>query len=158
MGENLPCIKHTEQIKTLFNQDEFANKRIDGMEGKIDDMTDMKLTMNTIALTMKNIQDHNVRQDAWNKDMFEKQSNLNERQNNTLDRINENLNKLNAGQDKLEGQVTELKQRVDENESKHSVDLRDLEKKKYTDIFIKYVLPTGGGLIILMELIRIWKG
>ena len=151
--ENTRYIKHEEQIKTLF-------KKVYNVENKIDDMTDMKLTMNTISLTMQNIQEHNERQDAWNKNMFESQSKLNERQNNTLDRINENLNKLNAGQTNLEGQVTELKQRVDENEVKHSVDLRDIEKMKNIDVLKKYGIPFGVGITIgtfLLEVIKVFK-
>ena len=34
MDRKLPCDKHEEQIKTLF-------KRVDGVENKIDDMTEI---------------------------------------------------------------------------------------------------------------------
>lgn len=147
MEEKLPCDIHTEQIKTLF-------KRVDNVENKIDDMTDMKIAINTISVSMEHIVEHNKRQDGYSK----RQDELNERQNRTLENINTNLNELNEGQRSLNGKVEKLEQRVDENESKHSIDLRDIEKKKYMDIFIKYILPTGGGLIVLLELLKIWKG
>lgn len=47
---------------------------------------------------------------------------------------------------------------MDENETKHMIDLRDIEKKKYMEIFFKYVLPTGAGIAILFKLLEILQG
>ena len=147
MERSLPCDKHEEQIKTLFEKDKSTNKRIDGMEVKVDDMTDMKIAITKISTSMDYLIEHNKKQDE-----------LNEKQNQTLDKINQNLNELNEGQRILNSKVEKLEKRVDENENKHSIDLRDIEKKKYTEVFFKYILPTGGGLIILLEIIKALKG
>lgn len=151
MEEKLPCDKNTEKIRTLFSKHEATNKRIDGMENKIEDITDIKLAINTISMSME----HMVESDKKRDLLDEKRDQMNEMQNKTLENINQNLNELNKGQQKLNNKVDSLEQRVDDNESKHSIDLRDIEKKKYTDIFFKYIIPTGGGLIILMEVLKL---
>ena len=139
MDRKLPCDKHEEQIKTLF-------KRVDGMENKIDDMTEMKIAINTISMSMEHIVEHNTRQDE-----------LNSRQNETLDKINENLNELNEGQRTLNNKVEKLEKRVDENENKHFIDTRDIEKEKHINVLKKYGVPFSVGIAIGTFLLKLFE-
>ncbi len=143
--EKLPCDTHTEQIRTLFKQDEVINRRIDNIETKVDNMTDVKIAVTKISTSMDYLIGHVERQDK-----------LNEKQNETLDKMNQNLNELNEGQktlnnkvEKLEKGQENLSKRVDESEEKGKVDIIIWIK----NLFIKHILPIGLG-IGLIELIK----
>lgn len=158
MSEKLACDRHDEQIKTLFRKQEDSERRIECIEGKVDnmqtdDITDIKVAINTISLSMEHMVESDKRRDR----LDERRDELNENQNRTLEKINQNLNELNEGQRKLNKKVDTLEERVNDNESKHSIDLRDIEKKKYTDIIFKLVLPVGGAMAILWKLLEILK-
>lgn len=148
--EKLPCDTHTEQIKTLFEKDKSTNKRIDSMEAKVDDITDVKIAITKISTSMEYLVEHNKKQDI-----------LNEKQNETLDKINQNLNELNEGQRTLNNKVEKLERRVDENENKHKIDTRDIEKEKNINILKKWGVPFSVGIAIgtiLLQAIQIFKG
>lgn len=140
MERSLPCERHEEQIKTLF-------KRVDSMENMRDLLYSLDKNSALQTQLLESVVEHNKKQDA----RMDEQQQINVK-------INENLTELAEGQRTLNKRVGKLEERVDSNEDKHNIDLRDIEKKKYTEIFFKYILPTGGGLIILLELIKVLKG
>lgn len=148
--ENTPCTKHEEQIRTLYEKDKTVNKRVDSMESKISDMTDMKLAINTISISMEHIVEHNKRQDV-----------LNGRQNATLENINQNLNELNEGQRRLnEGQVNldnkvaQLEERVETSEGRQLIHTGQLTR----DFILKFAIPAGIVGTVLIKLIEIING
>ena len=147
MEERLPCDKHEEQIKTLF-------KKVEGVESMRDLLYSLDKNSALQTQLLENVVEHNKNQDS----RADKQDQMMAEQQQINIKINENLTELAEGQRTLNRRVGKLEEQVDINENKHSVDLRDIEKKKYTDIFFKYILPTGGGLVILLELLKIWKG
>lgn len=140
MERSLPCERHEEQIKTLF-------KRVDSMENMRDLLYSLDKNSALQTQLLESVVEHNKKQDA----RMDEQQQINVK-------INENLTELAEGQRTLNKRVGKLEERVDSNEDKHNIDLRDIEKKKYTEVFFKYILPTGGGLIILLEIIKALKG
>lgn len=147
MERGLSCTKHEEQIKSLFKKDEAMEKRIERLEDDKVVMYNLDKNIALLTKTMTDIAEHNKKQDT----RMDEQQQINVK-------INENLTELAEGQRTLNKRVGKLEERVDDNENKHSIDLRDIEKKKYTDIFFKYILPTGSGLIVLLKILEIWKG
>lgn len=150
MERGLPCDKHGEQIKTLF-------KRVDDMERLRDTLH--SLDKNSVLQTqlLENVVEHNKKQDA----RADKQDKMMVEQQQINMKINENLTELAEGQRTLNKRVGKLEERVDDNEDKHSIDLRDLKKQKNIDILKKYGVPFGIGIGIgtfLLELLKIWKG
>jgi len=150
MEGNLPCDRHEEQIKTLFEKSKDTNKRVDNVETKIDDMTDLKIAITKISTSMEYLIEHNEKQDT-----------LNEKQNVTLENINVNLRELNEGQRNLNNKVDKLEKRVDDNESKHKLDIRDIDKEKKIGLLKKYGEPAviiAAIGTILLKVIEIFKG
>lgn len=132
--------RHDEKITTLF-------KRTDTMDWMRDTLT--KLT----TLMEITIED-NKKRDAENKV-------INERQNQTLDSINSNLSNLNGKVEKLEKGQESLTKRVDENESKHTIDTRNIDKEKKENLLKKWGVPFSVGIAIgtvLLQAIQILKG
>ncbi len=145
--EKLPCDTHTEQIKTLF-------KRVDEMDIIQRTLHSLDKSYALQSQLLQNIVEHNKKQD----ERMDRQNEINIKQNETLSNINANLSILNAKVEKLKQRQADLAKRVDENENKHNIDLRDIEKKKFTDMLIKYGLPISGGLVVLWEILKIIKG
>ena len=129
--------RHEEQIKTLF-------KRIDSMDSIKESYYNLDKNMALQTQLLESVVEHNKKQDAR----------MDERQEIDI-KINENLTELAEGQRNLNKRVGKLEERVDENDCKHLIDLRDIKKKKYTDILFKIVLPTGGALLILEKIITV---
>lgn len=140
MEDRLPCDKHEEQIKTLF-------KRVDEMDDfkKILHNLDKNYAVQTQM--MKEMTEHNRKQDVRLDEQHE--INMN---------INTNLTELAEGQRALNQRVGKLEDRVNENEEKHSIDTRDIQKKGYTDILYKYALPIGVGGVLILEIVKTIKG
>ena len=136
--------RHEEQIKTLFKQDESINKRVDDMDDIKKMYYNLDKSMALQTQLMESVVEHNKKQDAR----------MDERQQIDI-KINENLTELAEGQRNLNKRVGKLEERVDRNDDKHLIDLRDINKKKYTDILLKIVLPTGGALLILEKIITV---
>ena len=145
METKLPCEKHEEQIITLFKYDETTNKRIDSVKIRLDDLTDLKIAITKISTTMDYLVEFN-----------EQQKEINRKQNEVLDNINTNLINLNSRIEKLEEGQEYLSRKVKENECKNKIDLRDIAKKKHTDILIKYIIPSSSITIILIKLLEIF--
>ncbi len=139
--------RHEEQIKTLFKQNESINKRVDDMDDIKTMYYNLDKSMALQTQLLESVVDHNKKQDAR----------MDERQEIDI-KINENLTELAEGQRNLNKRVGKLEERVDENDCKHLIDLRDIKKKKYTDIIFKYIVPTGGTLLILQGLLELLKG
>lgn len=138
MEEKLPCDKHSEQIKTLFRQCE-------NIENIRDSFHSLDKNMVLLTQLLQNVVDHNKKQDL-----------IMTGQQEAITKINENLTELTEGQRILNNRVEKLEVKVIENESKNIIDIRDLQKEKYKDAFLKYILPTGGGLIILLKIFEVW--
>ena len=147
MEGSLPCAKHEEQIKTLF-------KRADDMESMRDLLYSLDKNSALQTQLLESVVEHNNKQDT----RADKQDRMMEEQQQINIKINENLTELAEGQRTLNKRVGKLEDRVDENDDKHNVDLRDIEKKKYIDIVFKYMVPASGISIILLKLLEMWKG
>lgn len=154
MEKKLPCDRHEEQIKSL-------NKRVD-------DMDDIRGVLHSLdksyVLQSQILKEMSERNDRQDKRMDEQDIRMGEYQD-VMVKVSTNLTELAEGQrllnkshKELGNEVSELKVKVDESEEKSIIDLRDIEKMKYTDILFRYALPAGGAIIILLELLRIWKG
>ena len=141
------CNVHAEQIKTLF-------KRVDEMDTIQQTLHSLDKSYALQSQLLQNIVEHNKKQD----ERMNRQNEINIKQNETLSNINANLSNLNTRVEKLEQGQADLAKRVDENENKHNIDLRDIEKKKFTDMLIKYGLAINGGLVVLWEILKIIKG
>ena len=138
MSDNYPCEKHEEQIKTLFKQAEDLYSLRDLVYS-----LDKNMALQTQLL--KSVVEHNAKQDK----RMDIQQEINAK-------INDNLTELVEGQKVLNKRVGKLEEKVAKNETKHNIDLRDIEKRKYTDILFKYIFPIGGGIIILLKILEIW--
>lgn len=139
MEEKLPCDRHEEQIKTLF-------KTVEKLEDDRDFIHSLDKNMSLQTQMLNTIIESNDKQD---KRMDE--------QHQTIIKINENLTELTEGQRTLNNRVGKLEDRVEENEDKQTIDIREIEKKKYTDVLYKIVLPAGIVSVIAMEIIKLIK-
>lgn len=75
--------------------------------------------------------------------------------------VNNNLTKLNEGQVELKDRVDNIEDKVEKNENKHLLDIRDIEKEKKIGLLKKYGEPAviiGAIGTILLKLIEIFKG
>ena len=133
------------EVRALSKLHENEARRVDGLEVKINDMTDMKIAINTISVSMQHMVEHNKAQDI-----------LNEKQNETLENMNQNLHELNAGQRKLHSKVASLEQRVDENEERHVIDTRLIDKETQLSKLKKSAVPLGLGAAgaLLVEILK----
>ena len=156
MENKLPCDRHEEQIKTLFKKDESMEKRVEKIESDKDFIYSLDKNMAIQTQVLKEISEHNKRQDV----RMDKQDKTMDEQHQVIVSINENLTELTKGQRALNNRVGKLEDKVDENENKHNIDLRDIEKTKNIDILKKYGIPFGVGIAIgtfLLEVIKIFK-
>lgn len=149
MSENLPCARHDEQIKTLF-------KRVDNMETMKDLIYSLDKNMAVQTQLMESVVSHNVKQDI----RMDEQHEINIKVNENLTKLTNQYTTLDDKVDIFGSKTEKLAKKVDENEIKHNIDLRDVEKQKYTDILKKYGVPFGIGIAIgtfLLEVIKIFK-
>lgn len=143
MGENLPCARHEEQIKTLF-------KRVEGVESMKDFMYSLDKNMALQTQLMANVVEHNKQQDIKMEEF-----------QNVIVSVNSNLTKLNEGQVELKDRVDTIEEKVENNENKHLVDMRDIDKEKNINILKKWGVPFSVGIAIgtfLLKFFEIWKG
>lgn len=147
--EKTPCEKHAEQIKTLF-------KRADNMESMRDLLYSLDKNSALQTQLLEGVVEHNNKQDT----RADKQDQMMEEQQQINIKINENLTELAEGQRTLNKRVGKLEDRVDENDDKHIIDRRDIQKEKDINILRKYGVPFGIGITIgtfLLEVIKIFK-
>lgn len=150
MGENMPCAKHEEQIKTLF-------KRVDGMENMRDLLYSLDKNSALQTQLLESVVEHNNKQDI----RADKQDQVTAEQQQINMKINENLTELAEGQRTLNKRVGKLEERVDTNENKHLIDSRDIDKEKKIGLLKKYGEPTVIIIAIgtiLLKLIEMFKG
>ena len=149
MEERSPCDKHEEQIKTLF-------KRVEGVENMRDLLYSLDKNSALQTQLLESVVEHNKKQDA----RADKQEEMMMEQQEINIKINENLTELAEGQRALNKRVGKLEERVDENENKHSLDLRDIDKEKKIGLLKKYGEPAviiGAIGTILLKFIEIFK-
>jgi hypothetical protein len=143
MEERFPCDRHDEQIKTLFKKVEF----MDGMREAIHSL-DKNMAIQTEL--MKNMVDHNQKQD----ERMDKQDQKQDEQHEVIININANLTELTEGQRTLNKRVGKLEERVDKNDDLHKIDIRKPEKKKWEDIVYKIAVPGGVAFLLILEIIK----
>jgi hypothetical protein len=156
MESRLPCDRHEEQIKTLFKKDENMEKRIEKIENDRGFMHSLDKNMTLQTQMIKEIREHNLRQDA----RMDKQDKRLDEQHQVIVSINENLTELTEGQRTLNNRVGKLEDKVEENDTKHTLDLRDINKEKNKNILAKYAAPFSVGLAVgtlILEIIKIFK-
>lgn len=156
MEKRLPCDRHEEQIKTLFKKDENMEKRIEKIENDRDFMHSLDKNMTLQTQMIKEIREHNLRQDA----RMDKQDKRLDDQHQVIVSINENLTELTEGQRTLNNRVGKLEDRVEENDLKHKIDLRDIENEKNTNILRQWAAPFGIGMgvaMLILEIVKIFK-
>ena len=143
MGEKLPCDKHAEQIKILFEN----TKDLRDIKEVIHSL-DKNMALQTQLL--QNVVEYDEKQD---RRMDEQQK--------TIEKINDNLTELTEGQRRTNEELKSLGNRIDKvehkvknNEEKHSVDLRDVNKKKYIERIFTYAIPSSGITIVLLKIIE----
>lgn len=151
MERSLPCEKHEEQIKTLFKQDEAINKRIDGMDW-------MRDTLTKLTTLMEITIDDNKKRDEDNRIM-------NEKQNETLANMNQSLIEINNSMSSMNTRIGTLEEKVEENEDKNLIDIRNISKEKEVNKLKQWIIPASiGGVIIttigtiVIKIIEVLKG
>lgn len=150
MEGKLLCDKHEEQIKTLF-------KRVDNMENMRDLLYSLDKNSALQTQLLESVVEHNKKQDA----RADKQEEMMMEQQKINIKINENLTELAEGQRTLNKRVGKLEERVDENENKHSLDLRDIDKEKNINILKRWGVPFSVGIAIgtfLLKVFEVFKG
>lgn len=153
MENKLPCDRHEEQIKTLFKKDESMDKRVEKLENEKDFIYSLDKNMAIQTQVLKEISEHNKRQDV----RMDKQDKRMDEQHEVIVSINENLTELTEGQRTLNNRVGKLEDKVDENENIHMIDTRKIEKKKYENIIYKIIVPSGVGMILILNIIKLLK-
>ncbi len=156
MEKKLPCDRHEEQIKTLFKKDESMEKRIEKVENDRDFMHSLDKNMTLQTQMIKEIREHNLRQDV----RMDKQDKRLDEQHQVIVSINENLTELTEGQRALNNRVGKLEDRVEENDLKHKIDLRDVDNDKNTNILRQWAAPLGIGMgiaMLVLEIIKVLK-
>jgi len=161
MEDKIVWEKHEEQIKTLFNDNKDLKKRVESMNDITNVLHNLDKNYALQSQLMKQLIERNNKQD----ERMDKQDQRMDEYQEIIMKVNTNLTvlaegqkSLNEGQKSLGNEVKSLKQRVDTNEEKHIIDLRDIEKHKYKEIFLKYIIPASGGVIVALKLLEIWKG
>lgn len=142
MEDKFPCQRHDEQIKTLF-------KKVDATDNLSSVIHNLDKNMAVQTKMMEHVVEHNAKQDI------------------IMEQISSNLTELNNGYKTLSKEVSEVKgeikdvsKRVDENEEKHNIDTRDIDKDRYIKKIYKIMTPIGIGAILAfaIELFKILKG
>ena len=146
MESRVLCNKHEEQIKTLFKRNESMEKRIEKIENDRDFMHNLDKSM---ALQTQLIESINAKMDE--------QHEINIKVNENLTKLSEQYNALNVKVDKIGNDQKKLAKKVEENEDKHSVDLRDVDRERNEDILAKYGAHFGVGIAIGMLILEIIK-
>ena len=149
METKFPCERHEEQIKTLFKKDESMEKRVEKTENDRDFLHSLDKNM---ALQTQLIESINAKMDE--------QHEINIKVNENLTKLSEQYNALNVKVDTIGNDQKKLAKKVEENEDKHSVDLRDVDKERNKGILVKYGAPFGIGIAIgmlVLEVIKIIK-
>ena len=156
MEKVVPCERHEEQIKTLF-------KRVESMDNFANILYSLDKSYALQSQVLQQMSDRNDRQD----ERMDKQDKRMEEYQKVIVSVNDNLTELtegqrflNDGQKNLDNQVKSLKQRVEQNEEKHLIDTRDIDKEKKINFLKKWGVPMSVGIAVgtfLLRLIEIFK-
>lgn len=156
-----------------------ADKKINIMEEKYEQMNDLNTAISVMSLTLDHIVEHNTRQDKQREtdlSALATQQEINSKGmlsiTETLENVNKNLTQLTQGQEhlnkkmgSLNSKVELLEDRVEQSEKKTMIDLRDLEKEEKMGVLRKYGMPIGIGVgvgttlaMIILEIIKAFNG
>lgn len=130
--------------------------KVEALEGKVNDMDDMKTAITTLVTIQQEREKRDVIRDEENKKQSEALIDL----KGTLVRINDNLDSLNSEAKETKDQVKETNIRIDKlenkfysSEDKSKIDTRDIIKTA----FLKWVFPTGIIIAIVGGILKIFK-
>lgn len=157
MEERLECDKHGEQIKTLFKQGEVLDKRMEKLECDKVLMYSLDKNIALITQSISDINEYNKKQDM----RMDEQHEINVKVSDNLTRLAEQYITLDNKVDMISNKTESLTKKVDENESKHNIDLRDINKDGKINLLKKYGEPAviiGAIVTILAKLIEVFKG
>lgn len=146
MDSGSPCQRHDEQIKTL-------TKKVDSMENVTMLMYSLDKNMAVQTSMLEHIVEHNVKQDL----RMDKQEDRSDKQDAIMGKMSISLTELNDELKGVKSDVDIVKDVQSDNEMKHNVDLRDIEKGKYVDYIVKYTLPLGGAAVIIWQIMQFLK-
>ena len=135
-------LKHEEQIRILFEKNEKLDCRIDNLSEMKDTLIEMRILMGVMV-------EHSKKQDD-----------INEKQNHTLINMNNSLISMNNTILSVDNRVQTLELRASENERKHMIDTRDLQRERYKTIIQKYGIPIGivsAVALLISELAKAYK-
>lgn len=157
MEGNLPCAKHEEQIKSLYEKSKDTNKRIDEMGDIRSILHSLDKNYALQSQLMENVVEHNKKQDI----RMDEQHEINIKVNDNLTRLADQYVALDDKVDTIGSETEKLAKKVDENENKHKLDIRDIDKDGKTNLLKKYGEPAviiGAIGTILLKLLEIFKG
>jgi uncharacterized coiled-coil protein SlyX len=146
MDTKIALERHEEQVKTLFKRTESMEKKIEKIENDRDFIHNLDKSM---ALQTQLIQSINAKMDE--------QHEINIKVNENLTKLSEQYNALNVKVDKIGNDQKKLAKKVEENEDKHNIDLRDVDRERNKGILVKYGAPFGVGIAIGMLILEIVK-
>ncbi|MGJ0846659.1 hypothetical protein ACR77J_08220 [Tissierella praeacuta] len=149
MERSLPCEKHEEQIKTLF-------KRVDDMDNMRGLIHSIDKNMAVQTQMLKEMSEHNKRQDK----RMDEQHEINIKMSDNLSQLAEQYNRLDDKVDSLENGQQKLARKVEDNDEKHKIDKRDIEKSEDTKILswlYKWGTPIGLLGLLVSQVYKIIK-
>lgn len=150
MERSLPCEKHEEQIKTLF-------KRVDDMDNMRGLIHSIDKNMAVQTQMLKEMSEHNKRQDK----RMDEQHEINIKMSDNLSQLAEQYNRLDDKVDSLENGQQKLAKKVEDNDEKHKIDKRDIEKSEDTRVLswlYKWGTPIGLLGLLASQVYKIIKG
>ena len=157
MEERLECDKHGEQIKTLFKQSEVLDKRMEKLECDKVLMYSLDKNIALITQSISDINEYNKKQDV----RMDEQHVINIKVSENLTRLADQYIALDDKVDTISCETEKLAKKVDDNESKHKLDIRDIEKDRKANLLKKYGEPAviiGAIGAIIIKLLEIFKG
>ncbi len=138
--EKLPCDAHSEQIKTLFKQDEALEEKVKEADSLNKAIHNLDKNMALQTQLLENVVAHNDRQDT----RMDEQQRIMDEQQKTIVKINENLTELTEGQRVLNKRVGKLEDQVEKAKCKGKIDIVNVFAK-----YIPYLILFGMGYLIL---------
>lgn len=164
MGENMPCSKHEEQIRTLFEKDKATNKRIDDVGSLTDIVYNLDKNMALQTQMMGQMVERNDRQDKRADDQDTRMSEY----QGVMVKVSANLTELAEGQRILNKSNKDLGGKVEilSEEIKDVRQIQEISEKKYLihtgellrDFILKVAIPLGISGAILIQVVKILKG
>ena len=160
MEEKLPCPKHEEQIKTLFEKDKATNRRIDDMGDLREVIHNLDKNMALQTQMMQHMAERNDRQDRRMDDQDNRMEEM-IKVNTHLAELSESQRISDLRNAQMDTDLKDLKLEVIDNRAKYLIDTRDIAKEKEVNKLKKWgepvVIISAIG-VILLKIIEFFKG